>query len=101
MSNALLQSMVVTVLVTLCGIYAVWTLMPAGLRRALATALLRLPLPEALAARLRLATQAASGCGGGCSSCSSRSSRSSRDTASPKRASGAVQTITFHSRTQR
>lgn len=98
MSNALLQSMVVTVLVTLCGIYAVWTLMPAGLRRALATALLRLPLPEALAARLRLATQAASGCGGGCSSCSSRSSR---DTAAPKRASGAVQTITFHSRTQR
>ena len=49
------------------AIYAVWTLMPSALRRALATALLGLPLPGAIAARLRLHAASASSCG--CTGC--------------------------------
>ena len=83
----LLQSLVVALVVALCSVYATWTLMPAGLRRGLATTLLGLPLrlPDALAAPLRLATHATTGCGacGGCAA------------AAPKLA-GAVQPITFH-----
>ena len=88
-----LQSLVVTLLVALCSVYATWTLMPAVLRRALATTLLSLPMkfPAALAARLRQAAQAASGCGA-CGSC---------DAATPKRPTDALQPITFHPRLPR
>ena len=97
MQNTLwLQSLAVTLLVALCSVYATWTLMPASLRGALATALLRLPLkwPAALAARLQqaaVAAKASSGCGA-CSGCAK---------ATPKRAPGAAQTITFHPRMRR
>ena len=89
----LLQSVLVALLVTLCSVYAVWTLMPAGLRRAFATALLALPLkfPAGFAARLQQAAQAVSGCGA-CGSC---------DRAAPKRNAAAAQTITFHPRLRR
>ena len=89
----LLQSLVVTVVVTLCSVYATWTLMPAGLRRALAITLLSGPVkfPAGLAVRLQQAAQTVSGCGA-CGSC---------DRAAPKRPAAAVQTITFHPRVRR
>jgi hypothetical protein len=63
----MLQSWIVALLVIGCTAYAAWTLMPAAARRALAQAMLRLPLPDALATRLRRAAQATSGCG--CAGC--------------------------------
>ena len=92
-----LQSLVVTLLVALCSVYATWTLMPAGLRRALATTLLGLPmkLPAALATRLRQAAQSASGQASGCGACGSC------DAATPKRPPGAPQPISFHRRLPR
>jgi ferrous iron transport protein B len=62
------QWIVVAVVVAFSAAYALWTLMPAALRRALAAALLRLPLPDAIAAPLRARADAASH--GGCSGCS-------------------------------
>ena len=89
----LVQSIIVTLLVLGCSARAAWTLMPAAARRALATSMLRWPLPGPLAARLRASAQAASGCASGCASC---------DHAAPKATSrsslGAPQKITFHPR---
>jgi hypothetical protein len=61
-----LQMLVVALLVPCCGAYAVWTLMPAAGRRALARALLSWPLPEPFAARMRRTARASSG---GCHGC--------------------------------
>ena len=92
----LVQSIIVTLLVLGCSFRAAWTLMPAAARRALATAMLRWPLPEPLAARLRSSAKAESGCASGCASC---------DHAEAKSKSGsslaAPQKITFHPRTPR
>ena len=92
----LVQSIVVTLLVLGCSARAAWTLMPAAARRALATAMLRWPLPEPLAARLRARALPASGCASGCAGC---------DHAAPKSKSGsslgAPQKITFHPRKPR
>ena len=60
-----IQSVAVALIVGACLLYAVWTLMPAVARRTLAGALLRLPLPPPLAARLKKTVAAASGCGSG------------------------------------
>ena len=91
-----IQSIIVTLLVLGCSASAAWTLMPAAARRALASAMLRWPLPETLAARLRASALAASGCASGCASC---------DSAAPQTASrsslGAPQKITFHPRKPR
>ena len=91
-----IQSIIVTLLVLGCSARAAWTLMPAAARRALATAMLRWPLPEPLAARLRANAQPASGCASGCASC---------DHAAPKAGSGsspgALQKISFHPRKPR
>jgi hypothetical protein len=89
----MLQSTIVALLVLGCSVYAVWKLMPSAARRALASSMLRLPLPVVLAERLRRHAQAASGCG--CDGC---------DRAAPKAptaSTGAVQKITFHPRTPR
>ena len=91
----MLQSMIVAVLVIGCAVYAAWSLMPAAGRRALAGALLRLPLPEALAARCRQAATAPSGCG--CSGCD-RSRTAPPTGAAPD---APTQTITFHPRNRR
>ncbi|HET6598415.1 MAG TPA: hypothetical protein VFG60_00515 [Burkholderiaceae bacterium] len=61
-----LQMLVVALLVSLCSVYVVWTLMPSTARRALARALLRWPLPEPFAARMRHAAHASAG---GCHGC--------------------------------
>ena len=69
------------------AIYAVWTLMPSALRRLLATALLGLPLPGAIAARLRVHAASASSCG--CTGC---------DRAAPVRDASQPQPIRLHRR---
>ena len=89
------QSWTVALLVIGSAAYAAWTLMPAAARRALARATLRLPLPDALAARLRRAAQGTSGCG--CAGC---------DHAAVKPGDGdgkviPAQPITFHPRGRR
>ena len=57
----------VAVIVVVSAGYAAWTLMPAALRRALAAASLRLPLPRAVAGRMQAHAERAGGCG--CSGC--------------------------------
>ena len=86
-----MQSLLVVLLVVGCSVYAVWALMPAAGRRRLATALLRLPLPDALASRLSAAARAAPGCSS-CGSCGPAAK-------APPRAG--TQAITFHPPIQR
>ena len=84
-----LQTLIVVLLVSGCSTYAVWSLMPAALRRGAAVMLLRLPMPKLLATRLRKHAEAASGCG--CSGCD-------RAEKKPSVAGGTAQPITFHRR---
>lgn len=81
------QSFFVAVIVVGCSIYAAWTLMPAASRRAIAVALLELPLPAGVAAFMRRHSAASSGCG--CDGCD----KSVAKLVAPK-----VQTITLHPR---
>ena len=48
-----MQALIVALLVAGCSVYAAWTLMPAAARRAIASMLLKLPLPNAFAQRMR------------------------------------------------
>lgn len=80
-----LQTLAVALLVSLCGVYVVWTLMPSTARRALARSLLRWPLPERFAARMRSAAQASSG---GCHGCEH----------APQVAPGGARPVKLHSR---
>ena len=82
-----MQTLIVALLVIGCSAYVVWSLMPAAARRSTAAVLLRLPLPGAVASRLREATQASSGCA--CSGC---------DRAEKKPQPAAEQPITVHRR---
>ena len=85
-----MQTFIVALLVLGCFAYAAWALMPAVARRRIASSLLKLPLPGALAQRLRRAATASSGCG--CDGC---------DHAPAKAAPKALQVVTFHPRTPR
>jgi hypothetical protein len=60
------QWALVAVVVAFSAAYALWTLMPASLRRTLAAASLHLPLPNSLAARMRANAErrSPSGCSG-------------------------------------
>jgi hypothetical protein len=62
-----LQSLIVALVVAGSFVYAAWRLMPAALRRWLASQLLRLPVPERLLAPLHKAAQTSGGCD--CSGC--------------------------------
>lgn len=84
-----MQTMIVAVLVSGCAAYAVWKLMPSGLRRALAMAALKWPLPDYVLERMRPAATASTGCG--CDGCDR----------APKPAAPAAQVITFHPRSRR
>ena len=84
-----MQTLIVGLIVAGCMVYAAWTLMPSGLRRPFAAALLKLSWPECLAGPLRRAVQPSGACGG-CDSCG--------DTA---RKRPAVQTVTLHRRPPR
>ena len=89
-----IQTIAVALIVGACLLYAVWTLMPAVARRTLAGALLRLPLPPPLAARLKKTVAAASGCG--CDGCDRAPVATAA--AAPKRTE---QPIRFHPRARR
>ncbi|RQP26201.1 DUF6587 family protein [Piscinibacter terrae] len=64
----MVQQMIVGLVVIGCGVYAAWTLMPAGARRVLATHALKLSLPEFARKPLQRAMKPAGACGG-CDSC--------------------------------
>jgi hypothetical protein len=64
----MIQQMIVGLIVMGCGVYAAWTLMPAGARRSLASHALKLSLPEFVQKPLRRALKPAGACGG-CDSC--------------------------------
>ena len=86
-----MQTIVVALLVALCALYAVWVLMPSAARRALATTLLKLPLPAFAIARLRKAASSAGGCA--CDGCDAAPAQTKKQ--------GAPQTVTFHPRPPR
>ena len=86
----LLQNLIVALLVAGCAVYAAWTLMPAAARRGIATSLLKLPLPAALALKMRKAATVTSGCG--CDGC---------DHAPARNAPKAPQVVRFHPPTRR
>ena len=90
-----IQSVAVALIVGACLAYAVWVLMPSVARRALAGALLLLPLPAPLAARLVKTANAASGCG--CDGCD----RASDVSPAPAASRRAEQPIRFHPRARR
>ena len=83
------QTLIVSLLVSLCSVYAAWTLMPAAARRALATWLLGFNLPQPLAKPLAKAAAPGTACG--CSGC---------DRAAPAVASKAVYTVQIHRRSK-
>ncbi len=63
-----MQSVLALLLVTICAVYATWTLLlPSPLRARLATAALRLPWPEALRASVQRQAAASGNCG--CAGC--------------------------------
>lgn len=70
-----LQALLVYALVALCTAYSLWRLLPAGLKRYAAAALIsRFPRLKTYQ-RLQALVQQPSGCGSGCSSCGSNDSR--------------------------
>ena len=87
----LLQSLVVVLIVAGCAVYVAWTLMPASLRRAIALALLKLPLPGGVASFMRRHSAQASGCG--CDGCDKSVLK-----AAPPAGPASSATITFHPR---
>lgn len=87
----LAQYLVVALLVLGCAFYASWTLLPAALRRRVATALAPLPWPPVLAQWLAKHSLQASGCA--CDGCD-------RSAAPKARVDGPVP-ITFHARPRR
>lgn len=58
-----MQELIVALIVVACTGYAVWTLMPSALRRALAQRLLHGRWPAPIARRLQRAATAPTGCG--------------------------------------
>jgi hypothetical protein len=66
-----MQSIAVALIVFACMVYAVWTLMPAVLRRAVATRIVGWPWPGFIARKLQRAAQASGACGG-CDSCDTK-----------------------------
>lgn len=98
----MMQSVAVVVLVIGCSVYAVWSLMPARPRRALALAFLRLPLPAALTGPLQRAATAASGCGcDGCDHAPTKSPKTDGPAAQASRLPASPQPLTFHRRIRR
>ena len=83
------QNLVVALLVLVCSAYVVWTLMPAGARRAVASRVLRWSLPEVMQRPFQKAMRPAGACGG-CDNCGD----------SKPVAKSAVQPITFHRMTK-
>ena len=87
--SPLLQNLVVTAIVSICAVHALWTLLPQAVRRVVANRALGLPLPQRLVAALRRTTQAVRGCG--CDGCD-------RVVPKPPDALGKVQRVVLVSR---
>jgi len=88
------QTLIVALLVAACSLRAAWILAPASARRSIARALLKWPLPRAVAMALhRHASAASDGCA--CDGCDKGS-----PAARPKTAPS-VAPITFHRRAPR
>ena len=85
------QGFLVAVIVLGCSAYAAWTLMPRAARRALAAALMKLPLPQACLQWLARAAQPSNSCG--CDGCD-------RSELAPKLAAKPA-VVTFHPRLRR
>ncbi|MGY4831441.1 hypothetical protein ACVNIS_22915 [Sphaerotilaceae bacterium SBD11-9] len=84
-----MQDLIVALIVTGCTAYAVWVLMPAALRRGVATRLQHGRWPAPVAAFLRRHAQAPSGCG--CDGCDAKP-------AIPAGPAGTTHTIQIHRR---
>jgi hypothetical protein len=98
----MVQTLVVTVIVVACAVYAAWTLMPASLRRRVAVALLARPLPEAVARRLRPHAVASSGCGcDGCDHAPAKAKTGAMAGTPSAAATPAVQPLRFYPRPPR
>jgi hypothetical protein len=82
------QDLVVALLVVGCFVYALWSLAPKALRRWLANALLKLPLPALLQQGVQSAAQQQGGCGG-CGGCA------------PSARAGVSAPLVFHPRAAR
>jgi hypothetical protein len=80
-----MQTLIVTLIVAACSVYAAWTVMPSAWRRTLAQRLQHWPLPALLSRPLRRAALAPTGCG--CDGCDAK-----------QPAPGAPQTIQLHRR---
>lgn len=93
-----MQTLIVALLVVGCATYATWTLMPAAMRRVIASSLLKLPLPKTFAATMRRAATVSSGCGcDGCDHAPAKSAQKPARNAAPN----APQVVTFHPRPPR
>ena len=94
-----MQSLLVTVLVAGCVFYAAWSLMPRALKRAIAVALLKRPLPQMLAVKLRGVATKTSGCDcTGCDKGSANGSVKQSARGSSSRLPASLQVVTFHRR---
>jgi len=65
----LLQSLIVALLVAACCVYVAWSLLPAAARRAVAVAMLRVPLPAGAARFMRKHAVASAAGGCACEGC--------------------------------
>jgi len=96
----LLQNLIVAVLVLASALYAVWSLLPAGAKRALALRAQSWPLPAWALRRLQGVAGATEGCGG-CGGCAgnlqSKAQPKPRQRPPPKPPS-TPQTVHFHRR---
>ncbi len=93
-----MQSVVVSVIVACCVVYAGWSLAPAAWRRALASNLLRFAWPARFNRWLQKHATVTSGCAcDGCDRNTSAAKATSLPSASPTRPAS-VQPITFHPR---
>ncbi len=94
-----LQSLVVALLVTACASYAAWTLAPAALRRTIALALLKLPLPRRLRVAMPWQSVASSSCA--CDGCDKAKAPPAATQRAKPLSEGGVAPILFHPRTRK
>ncbi len=94
-----LQSLAVALLVTACASYVAWTLAPAALRRTIALALLKLPLPRRLSVAMRRQSTASSSCA--CDGCDKAKAPPVATQRAKPLGEGGVAPIVFHPRTRK
>lgn len=87
------EQLLVFALVAACFVYAAWQLLPQTIRRTLASALARLPLPARVGRYLIQAAQSVGACN--CSGCGSAMVKRS---SSQKTGQPAAQVLVFHRR---